>query len=258
MLGLGKDERLTSVQRIEKKINFNYLDRLIAGEEAELTDSLRYWRTRFMLIPSDKPPNPMSDPSGQPYKVQDILINGAAKLLEMMGRNQWHRGDSQVRSHPPRLLPTTFDPSACVLDEGLMAELERITSGKDDRPVATNGKKLAGMSLSAVASAMAEPDNGLSIRDRWWQRAFFIRLSHFADNLSDNSRGFLHRRRFLHVANIDILGRPNSGESCGVGNRFPGEGTDRCASCFNRQLTFRAFQSDIHFHRRPLFLSAEG
>lgn len=153
--------------RIEKKINFNYLDRLIAGEEDELTDSLRYWRTRFMLIPSDKLPNPMSDPSGQPYKVQDILINGAAKLLELMGRNQWRR-DEQSK-HPPRLLPTTFDPSACVLDDGLMAELERITSGKDERQVAS-GKKLAGMSLSAVASAMSEPDNGLSIRDRWWQR----------------------------------------------------------------------------------------
>ena len=82
-----------------------------------------------------------------------------------MGRNQWTKRDDKPRQL--RLLPTTFDPSACVLDEGLMTELERLLDGKEEY-VSGKGKKLEGMTLGEVGDMMNVERNGLVIRDRWW------------------------------------------------------------------------------------------
>ena len=156
---------LTILQNIEDKLNFNYLDRLIAGEEDELTPSLRYWRTRYILIPSGRDPLTVQGvaPKGEEFDSSEILITGAYRVLEILGRNQWTQSGEQPR--PLRLLPTTFDPSACVLDDGLMSELERLKSGKEQ---IDKGKALDGMTLQKVGEMMCQPNNGLVIRDRWW------------------------------------------------------------------------------------------
>lgn len=102
-------------------------------------------------------------PKGEQFNHNEILISGAFKVLEIIGKNQWKReGQSDV---PLRLLPTTFDPSACVLDDGLMIELERLNKGEEQHPA---GKALEGMTLQTVAEMMCQPNNGLVIRDRWW------------------------------------------------------------------------------------------
>lgn len=154
---------------IDAKLNFNYLDRLIAGEEDKLQPNLRFWRTRYLLIPSGKEPTSIAGlmPKGaqnEQYNISEILITGAMKVLELLGKNQWKRPGDRNPS-PLRLLATTFDPSACVLDDGLMTELERLTSGKERIDA---GHALEGMTLQAVADMMNKPNNGLIIRDRWW------------------------------------------------------------------------------------------
>jgi hypothetical protein len=152
-------------QNVEDKLNFNYLDRLVAGEEEEFRSTLRFWRTRYLLIPSGKDPLTVQGvvPKGEHFNPAEILITGASKVLEIMGRHQWTPPGSE--SKPLRLLPTTFDPSACVLDDGLMTELERLTSGKEN---IAGGKTLEGMTLQDVGEMMCMPNNGLIIRDRWW------------------------------------------------------------------------------------------
>lgn len=159
----------TSVFRypnIEVKLNFNYLDRLIAGEEEELSSSLRYWRTRYILIPSGRDPLSVQGvvPTGEHFDTSEVLITGAIKVLEVLSRNQWYK-PGQTHNKPLRLLPTTFDPSACVLDDGLMNELERLNHGEEQ---IDGGKTLKGMTLQNVAEMMRQPNNGLVIRDRWW------------------------------------------------------------------------------------------
>ena len=137
---------------------------MIAGEEETLTSNLRYWRTRYILIPSGRDPVAGVVPKGEQFNQGEILISGAFKVLEIIGKNQWKRdpGDEDVTM---RLLPTTFDPSACVLDDGLMIELERLNQGEEQQPA---GKALEGMTLQTVAEMMCQPNNGLVIRDRWW------------------------------------------------------------------------------------------
>jgi hypothetical protein len=156
---------------IDAKLNFNYLDRLIAGEEDQLQSNLRFWRTRYLLIPSGREPSsaaiaalmPKQRAAGEEYNLSEVLITGAMKLLELITKSQWRRPDETVR--PLRLLATTFDPSACILDEGLMSELERLIIGKER---IETGHTLEGMTLQTLAEMMNKPNNGLIIRDRWW------------------------------------------------------------------------------------------
>lgn len=102
-------------------------------------------------------------PKGEQFNQAEILISGAFKVLEIIGKNQWKpSGQDDI---PLRLLPTTFDPSACVLDDGLMIELDRLNKGEEQRSA---GKALEGMTLQTVAEMMCQPNNGLVIRDRWW------------------------------------------------------------------------------------------
>jgi len=138
---------------------------LIAGSEDELTSSVRYWRTRYILIPSGKDPHTqgVAPKEGEEFSPTDILITGASRVVDILGRSQWVRPGAETK--PLRVLPTTFDPSACVLDDGLMTELERLTSGKD-KP--DRGKELEGMTLATVGEMMCRPNNGLVIRDRFW------------------------------------------------------------------------------------------
>lgn len=153
---------------VDARLNFNYLDRLIAGEEDQLQSNLRFWRARYLLIPSGREPGSVQGlmprgVQGEEYNISDILLTGAVKVLELMGKHQWKRPGAAAT--PLRLLATTFDPSTSVLDDGLMTELERLTSGKEK---VETGHTLEGMTLQAVADMMNKPNNGLIIRDRWW------------------------------------------------------------------------------------------
>lgn len=113
-------------------------------------------------------------------------MTGASKVLEIMNRHQWKPPTGETPK-PLFLLATTFDPSACVLDEGLMTELERMTSGTE---VTNAGKNLEGMTLQTVGEMMCQPNNGLIIRDRWW-------------HCESRSRGL---NQYQHVIDMSSLG----------------------------------------------------
>lgn len=154
--------------------DFNYLDRLISGAEDELTDAVRYWRTRFILIPSDKPPPAMIASTGEALTVEEIMIVGASRLLETIGRNRWHPANDKKPVLPPKLIPTWLDPSACVTDPNLMEELDRLQKGQS-QVVARPEKRMEikDMTLPVIASAMKDPLTGLQINDRWWHKIMY-------------------------------------------------------------------------------------
>lgn len=150
-------------QATQGHFGFNFLDRLIAGDESAFDPSIRYWRTRYLLIPSGKDPSPGVIPTRENFNPSEIMFTGAYKVLELLGKHQWTR-PGQHRVHL-NILPTTFDPSACLLDDGLMSELERVINGEE---AVETGLKLEGMTLQALADMMCKEKNGLVIRERWW------------------------------------------------------------------------------------------
>ena len=156
-----------------RNYDFNYLDRLISGAEDQLTDSLRYWRTRFILIPSDRSHVSSQGPIGETFSEQEVYINGATRLLELISKHRWKGGNEDLNSAPLRLLPTWLAPSACVTDTLLMQDLQALQGGSPSQSkfVESLGE-ISQSTLQDIAKAMRDPKNGLRISDRWWQKTF--------------------------------------------------------------------------------------
>nr|ODN85129.1 vacuolar membrane-associated protein IML1 [Cryptococcus depauperatus CBS 7841] len=152
---------------VSMKINYNHLDHLINGERADF-GPLRYWRTRFILIPSGRDPIsfPGIMPKNENLGSNDLLWLGAQKLIETLNRYLLKRPDGQSQQRSLKIVTTTFDPSTCILDEELMMDLARQIT---DELAGGKKRKLEGMTLANVAELMCQPQNGLVIRTRWWE-----------------------------------------------------------------------------------------
>ncbi|WVW80120.1 hypothetical protein I302_102095 [Kwoniella bestiolae CBS 10118] len=170
MKGYQPAEAVFNYPDVNTKINYNHLDHLINGERRTL-DPLRYWRTRFILIPSGKEivSFPGLVPQNEHLNQTDLLWLGAQKVIETLNRYLL-KSQTGTPQQPLRIVTTTFDPSTCVLDEELMMDLERQISNRE-KPTNTNSdhKRLEGMTLANVAELMCMPGNGLIIRTRWWE-----------------------------------------------------------------------------------------
>ncbi|WWD05741.1 hypothetical protein V865_003824 [Kwoniella europaea PYCC6329] len=170
MKGYQPAEATFNYPDVNTKINYNHLDHLINGERRTL-DPLRYWRTRFILIPSGKEivSFPGLVPQNEHLNQTDLLWLGAQKVIETLNRYLL-KSQNGTPQQPLRIVTTTFDPSTCVLDEELMMDLERQISNKE-KPTNINSdhKRLEGMTLANVAELMCQPGNGLIIRTRWWE-----------------------------------------------------------------------------------------
>ena len=150
------------------------LDVLAFGYEQNLTDSLRYWRTRFLVIPSDKRPDPKpATRGGKLLSEEEIRLLGMAELAARFTAARWLRQDENADSHAPvKFIMTTLDPVASVCDDHLMAKLEETHHSGSLKKKPNSNRVLAGMSLEAIAAAMRMPD-GVPIRDNYWHKACY-------------------------------------------------------------------------------------
>jgi len=149
------------------------LDMLIAGYENQLHESLRYWRTRFIVIPSADSPLTNIGPTGEKLDDEEIRLVGMDKLAELFSRVRWQAPDGSlgtgVQTQPiVRFLPTDLGPAACVLDEGLMNRLDEIHTLGPLKKNMRSEREISQMSLSAIAKAMREDPVILPIKDYRW------------------------------------------------------------------------------------------
>ncbi|KAJ3288894.1 vacuolar membrane-associated protein iml1 [Borealophlyctis nickersoniae] len=71
---------------------WNYLDQLIAGYQDEMTDDLRFWRTRFLLVPAESVSvhnNVVLNPSGENLDEEELRLAGFNKFLEVFEKAMW-------------------------------------------------------------------------------------------------------------------------------------------------------------------------
>jgi hypothetical protein len=149
------------------------LDMLIAGYENQLHESLRYWRTRFIVIPSADPPPMNLGPTGEKLEEEEIRLAGMDKLAELFSRVRWQAPDggtgTGTQTQPIiRFLPTDLGPAACVLDESLMNRLDEILALGPLRKNPKSEKEISQMSLSAIAKTMREDAVSLQFKDHRW------------------------------------------------------------------------------------------
>jgi len=151
------------------------LDMLVAGYEQQFNESLRYWRTRFVVIPTLEPPILGGSISGGGWSDrlddEEIRILGIEKLMDMFSRVRWQSPEERAAGSvlPVRLLVTDVGPAAMILDDNLMASLDEIHAAGPLRKKVKSERDIADMSLAAIAKAMREED-GVPIKEHRWQR----------------------------------------------------------------------------------------
>ncbi|KAE8229854.1 hypothetical protein CF326_g5162 [Tilletia indica] len=171
--------------------DWNYLDSIISGaEEPRFTESLRYWRTRFVLVPSEEPPKEMLAPNGSPLSNEEIRLMGMDKLADLFMKARFRSpqaapaerggggggGGGRSRGWDLRFIPTSLDPAASVHDENFMRALERFVQERakerERDAVPAKAKRLADLSLDEIVKEMWKED-GLKIHDRLWHRIWY-------------------------------------------------------------------------------------
>jgi DEP domain-containing protein 5 len=151
---------------------------LVAGYEQQFNESLRYWRTRFVIIPTLEPPTYTgsigSIGGADRLNEEEIRIFGIEKLTEMFSRVRWQPPDERAVGPAPsvRLLVTDVGPAAMVLDDNLMARLDEIHAAGPLKKKMESERDITEMSLMAIAKAMRE-DDAVPIKEHRWQRQKF-------------------------------------------------------------------------------------
>ncbi|KAH9950328.1 hypothetical protein B0H21DRAFT_567129 [Amylocystis lapponica] len=168
-LGVGYTELRTSfVSHGLENYGWNRLDMLVAGYENQFNDSLRYWRTRFVVIPTDEPPLTQNGPTGEKLDDEEVRLLGIDKLADLFSRARWQPPEDRGKPVPPvRFLPTDLDPAACVLDESLTAQLDEIHAAGPLRKKMKSERVISDQSLASIAKAMREED-GVPIKEHRW------------------------------------------------------------------------------------------
>ncbi|EIN07073.1 hypothetical protein PUNSTDRAFT_114572 [Punctularia strigosozonata HHB-11173 SS5] len=167
-LGVGYTEWKTSfASHGLENYGWNRLDMLVAGYEPQFHESLRYWRTRFVVIPTAEPPSITTGPSGEKLNEEEVRLLGMDKLADIFTRLRWRAPGDDSNAPPVRFLPTDLNPAASVLDENLMAQLDHIHASGPLKKKTHSHRDISDMTLSSIAKAMREED-GVQIKDYRW------------------------------------------------------------------------------------------
>ncbi|PWN28852.1 hypothetical protein BDZ90DRAFT_230860 [Jaminaea rosea] len=156
-----------------RSYDWTYLDSLVTGhaEEQTFTEGLRYWRTRFVIVPTGDRPPPMTATTGEQLDDEEIRLIGMDRLGDLFARARWRgaRGTSSSSSTaaPLRFIPTSLDPSQCVHDAEFMRQAAAMA---EDVRVASAKRLLSETSNEGIAEGIA---TGVPIEDRFWHRHSF-------------------------------------------------------------------------------------
>lgn len=150
------------------------LDMLVAGYEHHFNESLRYWRTRFIVIPTAEPPSSTTGPSGENFNEEEMRILGIEKLAEQFTKLRWQPAEEKAAypAPPVRLLQTTLGPAVSVRDAALMDQLDQIHAAGPLRKKMKSEREIGEMTLAAIAKAMREED-GVPIKNYHWHRSHY-------------------------------------------------------------------------------------
>lgn len=196
--------------------NWTYLDALIAGynDDEEFGSATKYWRTRFVVVPSEGSPPTMTGSSGERLSDEEVRLMGMDRLADLFGRARWrpknsstnkrgvgaHRPSaSQIPAAPLRFIPTSLDPAMSLRDEEFMRRVEAahqednneagLRKPKRERS-SSNSRCVKDLDKVEVVRAMYSATNGLKINDRLWNRIMYRESFSGADLVSWLCREF--------------------------------------------------------------------
>ncbi|KAH8808764.1 vacuolar membrane-associated protein-like protein IML1 [Xylogone sp. PMI_703] len=169
VLGVGKGE-----------YNWNYVDSFIAGFGEDMTENLRFWRARFVLIPVARPT--LSSGGKQGDNEEETRLEGIKKLTQLWQRHRyltpserrWQSNGSRKSKDPNPLdiVYKTEDPSVVI-----SAELETLPLLETGEPATRRGQLLdserfrrSSLDIASLAEAIQAPveRGGVRMQNRRW------------------------------------------------------------------------------------------
>ncbi len=172
--------RVVFLQEPVQEYNWNYVDSYIAGHEEDMTDRIKYWRARFVLIPVDRPTISRAN-KGEDTE-EETRLEGIKALTQIWQRHRvvppserrFQSVKAGQRKHPNPLdiWYQTQDPSLAIA-----AELEGlpILETGDTQPrrgllsESEHFKKVS-VNIAALAESMQQPPEkgGVRMQNRRW------------------------------------------------------------------------------------------
>ncbi|KAF8582674.1 hypothetical protein K439DRAFT_1413077 [Ramaria rubella] len=151
-----------------EKLGWNSMDMVVAGYEQHFSPSSRFWRTRFIVIPTEEPPPVMYAPSQERLNDEEVRLAGMDKLAELFGKARWVTPGEKADFYPaPRFLPTYLGPAASVSDDAVVTQLEEIHASGPLKKKKNSDKVFQEYSMVAIAKAMRD-EEGIPIKDHKW------------------------------------------------------------------------------------------
>lgn len=165
--------------------NWNYVDQYIGGYEETLTEQLRYWRARFVLIPNDPPESARRvgpGLGGGELNDEEIRLEGIRRLTLLFQRNryippeerQYERFGRRKRKEkdPLQILYKTVDPSVVVAQElESLPPAENNTNMRRSQLLSTEQFDKKNLDTTGIAQEIQGP-RGVRLENRRWHLRF--------------------------------------------------------------------------------------
>lgn len=160
--------------------NWNYIDSFVAGHNDELSENLRFWRTRFVLIPmASRFPLVPRDQSTD--NEEEVRIEGIRKLALLWQKYRYppeekrfqKPGSRQKKApNPLDIVYRTEDPSRVIAAELETLPLLEAEGGPRKGQLVTNRELFSKnkLNLAALAEAIQQPveNGGIRMQNRRW------------------------------------------------------------------------------------------
>eukprot|EP00835_Amoeboradix_gromovi_P003739 NODE_259_length_12613_cov_0.311411.p1 type:complete len:1298 gc:universal NODE_259_length_12613_cov_0.311411:10943-7050(-) len=195
--------------------NWNNLDQLISGWSTDSSlKSLSFYRTRYILIPAEAPPNNLSliNPKNESLDEEELRIAGFLRFLENFVKVQYRdtndvpvsnvKGMKKLQDSVNHLgiSMTTFSAASHVKNE-LQKPVEDVILNNED--ISSDCTKKTA-TIEQVARLMTDPVNGLNFKDRRWHLRFYERVfvgSDFVDFLIRTFQDITTREEAVEYGN---------------------------------------------------------
>ena len=179
-LAFDFESRLIAPGRYKDEYNWNTVDSYIAGLNKEMTENLRFWRARFVLIPMQRPTQTGKKVAGEDDE-EETRLEGIRKITQAWQRNRVF-SEEEKRELGPRSLRDpnpldivykTEDPSLAVTAE-LDSMLPLLEAGSNVQRkgglIETERFRKSKLDIAALAAAIQAPveKGGIQIQTRPW------------------------------------------------------------------------------------------
>jgi hypothetical protein len=174
------ESRQISLGRPREEYNWNHVDTFVAGHDEEMSENLRFWRARFVLIPVARPTQ--SHRKQGEDNEEEIRLEGIKKLTQMWQRHRVitasERRIQGLASKQPKdpnpldIVYKTDDPSIVVTAELETLPLVETSEGGPRRGQLLQNERFrkSKLDIAGLADAIQKPieRGGVRMQNRRW------------------------------------------------------------------------------------------